>query len=199
MTRSLTFVLFSMVLALSPAWAETPCTDITTPAHKRVSYQTPGYEPVVVVVKMLVPDGKDVVGEARKGFMRFWIAGRDPTIRLDADRDIDSIQTCSFVFRQGTTEARTDKIYIRLRMLVVDEWNTARSFVLRSGIYLPKSLIAKRPRVETELDSGTVLRGTWDRVTMTLSTPFPLRIRNGKRHVAARERTISVARLTLQP
>jgi hypothetical protein len=197
--RSLISALFIVGLLLSPALAEGPCTEIVTPVNKRVSQLTKGFEPVVLILKVPVAEDKDVQAEARKAFVRFWIAGRDSTLRTDVQRAIDTIHVCHFLYKRGGTMESIDKTYLRVRMLVVDDQNRPDAYFLRAGIYLPKALVKRKPFVESEAEDGTLYRGTWEKADYTAEKPVPVKRKKGKVAIQTRTQKMTLTQLVLSP
>jgi hypothetical protein len=161
--RSFVYGLYILALSLSPSLAQVPCSETITDRTKLVNERTPGFQPVVVLVRMPV-DG-DVEAEAKKAKVTFSLGVRDPMIRNDEDYRLSKILQCTFT-PQPTV--RTDKVYLTARMEVVWEWNTADSYTLRTGFFLPTSLIQKRPDAQAELPDGTILKGEWGTVNHTV-------------------------------
>lgn len=164
--RSFVYGLYILALSLSPSLAQVPCTETVTNPRNVVTEQTPGFEPVVFLVK--VPVDGDVEAAAKKAAVTFSVMARDDRMRSDDRYALTRIKQCTFT---PLPHVRTDKMYLTARTEVVWELNTSDTYTLRTGFYLPRSLTAKRPKVLTELDDGTVLTGTWETVTVTVPAP----------------------------
>lgn len=160
--RSFVYGLFILALSLSPSLAQVPCTETVTLRSKLVGDRTPGFMPVVLIVWM--PVTGDVEADAKKADVTFSLAARDSQMRTDNDRRLGKILQCTFT---PLPNVRNDKMYLSARAEVVWEWNTSHSYILRTGFYLPRSLVQKRPKVESELSDGTVLTGEWRIKTVT--------------------------------
>lgn len=191
------------MLGLSPSLAAGPCTEITTSMMRNDPNYTAGYVPVLVMVEMPATPGK-AEAEAAKGFVRFAIMANAKNLRpVDEHREIDTMHQCSFVNTIGATVQRTDKILLRVRMLVDEKLTGDKSYTLHSGIYLPKTLVAKRPYAETELESGEVLQGHWDTVSISKDVQHVAVVKKGKkkgtRTVVTEKKTFVLTRLILRP
>lgn len=188
--RSFALVLFMFMLGLSPSTAQIPCETVTTPLKARASERTPGYMPVVIIVEVPLAEGADVSAEAKKAIVIFWISGAYP-VRQDVGASLNKVRVCSFTPQANT---RIEKTYLSVRAEVVWEWNEKERYYLRTGIFLPRKLVAAKPTVRTELPDGTALRGEWGEDVVTFTKRQ--RTKQGVRHITVRQ---TVATLLLRP
>lgn len=159
--RAVFIALFSLVMSVSAAQAARPCHGIAVSKNRGVTVETKGYHPVILYVEVPVKAGVDVQSVARKADVLFWIGANVPNIRNDRALRIQKIQQCLFL-QPGSAGKKINKLYLTVRTEVLWEAQTDHSYLLSEGILLPKKLVAKRPHVETVLDSGETLEGVWE-------------------------------------
>lgn len=161
--RSIVYALYIIALSLSPSLAQVPCSETVTNPAKLVNERTPGFQPVAIIVR--VPVNENVEEEAKKADVTFSLEARDPQLRSDTYYRLAKILQCTFTPQPSV---RKDKTYLTARMEVASEMNSKEFYYLRTGLFLPTSLLKKLPAAQTELADGTILVGEWSVVTLAV-------------------------------
>lgn len=155
--RSFIIGLSLLMMFLSPSLASGTCTEITNAPGKKVKWDARGYEPVRILITLPVEKGDTEDSKYQKGLALIAFSSLDPLVRPDFAY-LKTVTRCSYDLPGGK---RNDRTLIQVGVYIAADIKAEGSYTLRTAIMLPKSLLKKRPNVETELDTGRILRGHW--------------------------------------
>jgi hypothetical protein len=157
-------VLCTIVVALfaSMAGAFAGCTEVPAPAiNKRINDRVPGYEPVRVVFTADRTDASSLTDKAGKEKFRFWIEGH-VTVLFDREKWIMQVRHCTL--GAGRTAPKELKTFVDMhyRPVKTEGENDLSGEI---PMLIPAAVAASQPRVGITYDSGTELRGKWEKIT----------------------------------